>query len=64
MLCFCFLTVEDDQPDIPPIEWTASLKYTPIPYEENFDICSKAIQHNKNWHIFDYTVADFDVDSL
>ena len=56
--------MEDEQPDIPPIEWTASLKYTPIPYEENFDICSKAIQHNKNWHIFDYTVADFDVDSL
>nr|XP_022343594.1 gamma-tubulin complex component 6-like isoform X1 [Crassostrea virginica] len=33
--------VEDEQPDIPPIEWTASLKYTPIPYEENFDICTQ-----------------------
>lgn len=38
-----FLSTEaEDQPDIPPIQWTSSIKYTPVPYEENFDICSKS----------------------
>lgn len=33
--------VAEDQPDVPPIFWTSSIKYTPVPYEENFDICSQ-----------------------
>lgn len=39
---FFLLTVAEDQPDVPPIFWTSSIKYTPVPYEENFDICSKS----------------------
>lgn len=39
---FFLLTVAEDQPDVPPIQWTSSIKYTPVPYEENFDICSKS----------------------
>ncbi|XP_061177982.1 gamma-tubulin complex component 6-like [Saccostrea echinata] len=29
----------DELPAFPPIEWTSSIQYAPVPYQDNFDIC-------------------------